>query len=265
VKQSYSIFSIGDSGITIDLGDRIDEPLNRMALTIQDRLAALNLPGVKDIIVAYSSVSVLYDPVSVVAGGAACREGAFICMKKRLEQVWLEASAGSADPGSNGRSPGFSGSDDPGFNGNIIRIPVCYETEFGPDQGLLTREKGLLPEDIVRLHTSKAYRVYMIGFLPGFPYLGKVDPGLEISRKERPVPVAAGGVGIAGNQTGIYPVNSPGGWQIIGRTPLKLFDPHAEAPVRLKIGDWVQFFSVTREAFQELASGGLETYGCSPA
>jgi inhibitor of KinA len=93
----------------------------------------------------------------------------------------------------------------------------------------------------------------MIGFLPGFPYLGRIDRRLEIGRKSRPVPVAAGGVGIAGNQTGIYPVNSPGGWQIIGRTPVKLFDPEKEVPVRLNIGDRVQFYGVNREEFEALS------------
>ncbi|HEX9508891.1 MAG TPA: 5-oxoprolinase subunit PxpB [Puia sp.] len=252
MESSHAIFPLGDAAITIDLGNHIDEQLNRKALAIQDGLAALHLPGVKDIIVAYSSVSVFYDPVSVITdGGPACHDGAFACMKKRLEAIWQEISAsGFQGDKPRGSTNGFH------TEGNIIRIPVCYEPEYGPDLDLLVRKKGLIREDIIRLHTSGAYRVYMIGFLPGFPYLGKVDPALEISRKERPVPVAAGGVGIAGNQTGIYPLNSPGGWQIIGRTPLKLFDPRALVPVRMKIGDWVQFFSVTQQEFRDLSTRG---------
>jgi inhibitor of KinA len=92
----------------------------------------------------------------------------------------------------------------------------------------------------------------MVGFLPGFPYMGKIDPLLEIQRKERPVPILAGGVGIAGIQTGIYPLNSPGGWQIIGRTPLRLFDWQADPPIRLKSGDRVQFYPISRDEFQDL-------------
>lgn len=250
MEQSFSIFPLGDSAITIDLGNHIDEQLNRKALALLDRVQALGLPGVKDIIVAYSSVTVLYDPVSVIQGGpvgTTCREGAFGYMKKRLEGAWQKVASGPDGVGEKNGDPLRESSG----NGHVTRIPVCYEGEYGPDLDLFIREKGLPREDIIRLHTSPAYLVYMIGFLPGFPYLGKVDPGLEMHRKERPVPVSAGGVGIAGNQTGIYPLNSPGGWQIIGRTPLKLFDPYSATPVRLKIGDRVQFFSVTKQEFQD--------------
>jgi inhibitor of KinA len=253
LEQSFSIFPLGDSAITIDLGNHIDEQLNRKALALLDGIRALRLTGVKDIIVAYSSVTVLYDPVSVAAEGPAHREGAFTYLKKRLEEVWRIMSAGSGEAGFNAlQAPGMPAENEK----EIIRIPVCYEVGYSPDLDELARKKGRLREDIVSLHTSLAYRVYMIGFLPGFPYLGKVHPELEIRRKDRPVPVTAGGVGIAGNQTGIYPLNSPGGWQIIGRTPLRLFDPYATTPVALKIGDWVQFFSVTKGEFLEIAASG---------
>jgi len=238
LEPSYTIFPLGDAAITIDLGNHIDEQLNSRAMAIQDGLEALHLDVIKDIIVAYSSVSVFYDPVSVLTyESPTCRDGAFACMKKRLEAVWQQVSASDLPPPE---------------DGDTIHIPVCYEPEYGPDLDQIARKKGLTRENVIHLHTASAYRVYMIGFLPGFPYLGKVDPALEISRKERPVPVLAGGVGIAGNQTGIYPLNSPGGWQIIGRTPLKLFNPHAPVPVSMKIGDRVQFFSVTRQEFQDL-------------
>lgn len=248
MEQSFSIFPLGDSAITIDLGNRIDGRLNRKALDIYAVLRELRLPGVKDIIVAYSSVSILYDPVSLLRGLPAVparREQAFGYMKGILEGAWQKVA------GCRTREETSSSDDSDSL---IIRIPVCYEAEYGPDLELLVREKGLPREDIIRLHTSPAYRVYMIGFLPGFPYLGKVDPGLEIRRKDKPVPVVAGGVGIAGTQTGIYPLNSPGGWQILGRTPFKLFDPYADSPVRLKTGDCVQFFSITKKEFQNLAA-----------
>jgi inhibitor of KinA len=244
LQRSPSIFPLGDSAITIDLGNHIDQQLNRQALGIYNVLKDMHLPGIRDIITAYSSVSVFYDPQRVIAENPLCPDGAYACMKGRLEEAWKTIAASNDDSNSLPDSV------------TIIRLPVCYEAGFGPDQEYLAREKGLTREDIIALHTSTAYQVFMIGFLPGFPYLGKVDPRLEIARKQRPVQVAAGGVGIAGNQTGIYPLNSPGGWQIIGRTPLKLFDPHAEVPVRLKVGDWVQFFSVSREEYHELADEG---------
>lgn len=250
MEPSFSIFSLGDSAITIDLGNYIDEPLNRKALALLDNIQALRLTGVKDIIVAYSSVTVIYDPVSVVAEGPARREGAFTYLKKRLEEVWvnINMSAGEGEPGFNGLQTLERHAE------GVIRIPVCYEAGYGPDLDELARKKGKTRADIINLHTSPVYRVYMIGFLPGFPYLGKVNPELETGRKDKPVPVAAGGVGIAGNQTGIYPFNSPGGWQIIGRTPLRLFNPYASNPVVLKTGDRVQFFSVTKGEFEEIAN-----------
>jgi inhibitor of KinA len=246
LEQSFSIYPLGDSAITIDLGNHIDEQLNRKALDLLAEVQALRLPGVKDIIAAYSSVSVLYDPVVVlkeISAAPGHQEQAFGYLKKQLEGAWQKIEGCRQDDQSL-----------PADN-HIIRIPVCYEVEYGPDVELLVQEKGMTREDIIELHTSVQYRVYMIGFLPGFPYLGKVQPKLQTRRKDKPVPVTAGGVGIAGNQTGIYPLNSPGGWQIIGRTPLKLFDPYADNPVRLKIGDWVQFYSVTKKEFQDEATG----------
>jgi len=138
----------------------------------------------------------------------------------------------------------------PGSNsGHFFRIPVCYEGEYGPDLEWVAREKNLPRDKVIRLHSFCTYHVYMVGFLPGFPYMGKTDPRLEVSRKPQPVAVVAGGVGIAGIQTGIYPLNSPGGWQIIGRTPSKLFNPEFDPPVRLQAGDQVQFYPISREEF----------------
>jgi inhibitor of KinA len=137
----------------------------------------------------------------------------------------------------------------PQSEGRDIRIPVCYEGEYAPDLEAVARDKGLSRKEVIDLHCSIPYRIYMIGFLPGFPYLGKIDPRLEIPRKVRPVPVIAGGVGIAGLQTGIYPQNSPGGWQIIGRTPIRLFDREADPPVMLLTGDQVVFYPVSTADF----------------
>ena len=190
-------------------------------------------PGIIDIIVAYSSVSVFYDP-TLIQGSAPVRD--------LLQKAWqeTEGGAGSADSGAFGDRPGA---------GRLFRIPVCYEKEYGPDLEWVAGQKGLSREELIGLHCSDAYRIYMIGFLPGFPYLGKVGSRLAIGRKDRPVPVIAGGVGIAGMQTGIYPLNSPGGWQIIGRTPVKLFDRETDPPVLLQTGDKVQFYPVSAAEF----------------
>jgi len=235
LDKPFAIFPLGDCAITLELGHLIDEQLNRKALDIQEWLKAHAFPGMKDIIVAYSSVSIFYDPV-VVRRQPACRNGVYTYIKALLVEVW--SAAVLLDP--------------PALSGELIRIPVCYGGMEGPDLEELSRLKKMTNEDIVQLHCSIIYRVYMIGFLPGFPYLGKVDARLETGRKQRPAPVRAGGVGIAGNQTGIYPVNSPGGWQIIGRTPIKLFDRAASPPIKLAIGDSVQFYPISKEEFRSL-------------
>jgi inhibitor of KinA len=132
----------------------------------------------------------------------------------------------------------------------MVRIPVCYDALFAPDLGLLAASKGMTSEEVVQLHQSRPYRVYMLGFLPGFAYLGQVADKLAMPRKQQPVEVAAGSIGIAGNQTGIYPMVSPGGWHIIGRTPVTLFDSDKENPTLLKPGDTVQFFSISLDEFE---------------
>ena len=239
LDRPFSLYSLGDSAITLDLGHFIDEQLNRKVLAISAWMQEHSFPGMLDIIVAYSSVTVFYDPV--ITGGRAPvgEDGIYKYVEGLLEEAWEVTD--DPEPLSSEGAP--------------VRIPVCYGGPYGPDLEELTRVKNLSREDIVQLHCSTIYRVYMLGFLPGFPYLGRVDPRLETGRKQRPVSVAAGGVGIAGNQTGIYPVNSPGGWQIIGRTPLKLFDPAATPPVKLSIGDQVQFYPVSPEEFRSFCPG----------
>jgi inhibitor of KinA len=228
---AVSIFPLGDSAITAELSGDSDEELNSKALAMQDWLIAHRFPGILDIMVAYHSVSVFYEPIGVREGGGDCPQGAYTCLQSYLEQAWQEAAPSPAP------------------DRGTIRVPVCYGGEFGPDLERLAREKGSSVSDCVQWHAGRTYRVFMVGFLPGFPYLGMVDERLQVSRKEKPTPVKAGSVGLAGRQTGIYPVDSPGGWQIIGRTPWKLFDRDGEMPIRFQTGDRVQFFPITPEEF----------------
>lgn len=233
----YSIFPLGDSAITIDLGNCIDEQLNRRALAVHDWLQAHRVAGFLDIIVAYSSVSIYYDPAVVRINGVNNSNGVYYGLEGLLIQAWEETGGGGAEP-----AGGMDGS-------HFFRIPVCYEGEYAPDLEWVAGEKGVSTEEVIGLHTSVIYRVYMVGFLPGFPYMGRTDARLEIGRKKQPVPVGAGGVGIAGVQTGIYPLNSPGGWQIIGRTPVPLFNLQEDPPIRLQPGDSVQFYPVSKTEF----------------
>ncbi len=187
--ETYSIFPLGDSAITLDLGERIDEELNSKALAIREWLAARPIPGMQDIIVGYSSVTVFYDPVETMEGlaadDAAGGRSSFDHVKKLLDQAVEQAVVS------------------PTGEGEPIRIPVCYGGRFGPDLEPVSRVTGISPEEIMHLHGSQVYRVYMIGFLPGFPYLGKTDPRLNMPRKAVPVPVPAGSIGIVGTSRAV--------------------------------------------------------------
>jgi inhibitor of KinA len=221
--NTISIYPLGDSAMTLDLGNCIDQQLNSRMLAIYDWLGEHPLKGIIDRIVAYSSVSVFYDPTATYDRTA-------------VTEWLLEAWQRTDNPPDR-------------TDGREVRIPVCYEGEYAPDLGEVARQKGLSPAELIDIHSSPEYRIYMIGFLPGFPYMGKVDPRLDVPRKIRPVPVIAGGVGIAGLQTGVYPFNSPGGWQIIGRTPLRLFDRFTCPPILLRTGDRVRFYPVSAAEF----------------
>jgi len=230
---NYKIYSLGDSGACIELGNLIDEAINKKTISIRDWLNKNPFEGLKDIIVAYSSVSLYYDPVLVRKNSAVSRT-VFDFIADKLEAAFHQSHIEEQS------------------HKNIINIPVCYSSDYGIDIEFLSNKKNISKEEIIHLHTSKIYRVYMIGFLPGFSYLGKIDEQLEIARKPKPVPIPPGSVGIAGMQTGVYPFACPGGWQIIGRTPVKFFEPGTAVPTRLHIGDYVQFYEIGKDEFNEL-------------
>jgi inhibitor of KinA len=142
--------------------------------------------------------------------------------------------------------------DSAGTNPPLVTIPVCYDIEYGPDLPDVAQHAGLSVEEVIRLHSSPTYLVYFLGFSPGFVYLGGLPEILQTPRLTTPrTSIAAGSVGIAGNQTGIYPVDSPGGWRLIGRTPLRMFDPEASPPTRLQPGGWMRFAAIDRGKFHE--------------
>ncbi len=135
----------------------------------------------------------------------------------------------------------------------VIKIPVCYDEIFGIDLASMATLKNITIEEIIERHTHEIYNVFCLGFMPGFAYMGNVNEEIQMARHLAPRPkVFAGSVGIAGIQTGIYPTNSPGGWQIIGRTPIKIFDPHPEKLALFKAGDQVQFYSINRGVYDQM-------------
>jgi inhibitor of KinA len=231
LEPEYEIFPLGDSAATLSLGNGIDESLNKKVLAMEEWIRQNRFYGLKDILVAYSSLTVIYDPVMIKMKFPGVSV-IINLVKEYLEQAFSQSQVKE--------SPEME----------LVSIPVCYEEPFAMDLENLSHEKQLSSEEIIAIHLAGTYRVYMIGFLPGFAYLASVDEKLFTPRKERPVSVHPGSVGIAGWQTGIYPFTSPGGWHIIGRTPLKLFDVRKDPPVLLKTGNHVRFFRISVGEFE---------------
>jgi inhibitor of KinA len=232
VIPAYRIFPLGDAAITIDFGNVIDEKINSLVIQLFNDFKINPLPAMIEAVPAYSSLTVYYDVFGIsktLNNDRSIYEFISEQIEKRLDQPLKESNEST----------------------RLMTIPVCYKTAFGPDIEHLAKEKNIPVEEVIRIHSSKQYRVYMLGFLPGFCYMGEVDERISMSRKSQPQPVAAGSIGIAGRQTGIYPFASPGGWQIIGRTPLKLFDPQKEEPALLKAGDTVRFISISKDEFED--------------
>lgn len=232
MDPGYDIFPLGDSALTIDFGNGIDETTNNRVLQLfaqlQHRYAFLI-----DVVPAYSSLTVHFDVCALHTSGKT----AFDTVRELLLPLL----------GNGQRSLQKS---------RQLRIPVCYAKQFAPDMAELAMQKLLPIDEVIKLHTAKTYRVYMIGFLPGFAYMGKVDEQLATPRRSQPrTHVAEGSVGIAGQQTGIYPLTSPGGWNIIGRTPVKIFDTKSENPVFFQPGDEVCFYSITEDEFADYQGG----------
>ncbi len=228
MQQAVTIFPLGDSALTIDFGNRIDDAINKKVLRFFYKLQGLNL--FKDIVPAYSSITVYYD----------------VLLLHSKEKSAFQAAVDQILPLLDDLNTGIVN------EGRKFRIPVCYEKKFAPDLEDLALQKGLSPEDVIHLHTAKAYRVYMVGFLPGFPYMGKVDSRIATPRKNSPrTSIEPGAVGIAGEQTGIYPLASPAGWNIVGRTPLQIFDKNKNEPVLLQPGDEITFYSITEHEFED--------------
>jgi inhibitor of KinA len=226
-----NIFPLGDSAITFDLGNSFSTELNHRVRNMQVWLMQDLREMVKDIICGYSSVTLIYDPVLIKKKFESAGT-AFEVMRNKLILAW-EATG---DWGENHQT-------------ELIRIPVCYDEEFGQDLEFVAKTKNLSVPEIIRIHHEKIYYIYLIGFLPGFSYMAEVEEKLFMPRKMNPVMVAAGSVGISGKQTGIYPLQCPGGWQILGRTPLKLFDQYLADPVKLRAGQQVQFYPISRDEF----------------
>lgn len=228
------ITPLGDTALMLEMGDVIDEPTHRRVHVTWQALQAVPLPSVIEVVPAYTTVTIFYDPFQAVQAGAP--ETGIV--------DWLAAKIRERLK----NPPKFEKS-----KGRVVEVPVCYGGEFGPDLGVVAKHTKLSPEEVIKRHSKAEYLVYLIGFAPGFPYLGGLPKDLDTPRHAKPrMTVARGSVGIAANQTGIYPLSTPGGWNLIGRTPLKLFMPDKNPPVLLRAGDRVKFRVITAEEFAKL-------------
>lgn len=220
------VLAAGDAAVTVEFGEKIAKEVNDQVRAFAQAVEGLTLNGLIETVPTYRSATLYFDPVVIEAGELAER---------------LKALAETLAPGTSRPS-------------RKVEMPLVYGGEFGPDLPDVASFARLSVEETIALHTSVEYRVYMLGFSPGFPYLGLVPDAIAMPRLATPrTKVPAGSVGIAGSQTGIYPLDTPGGWRIIGRTPLRLYDQAKPKPFLLEPGDSVRFVSIDRQEFEQLA------------
>ncbi|KAA5543451.1 5-oxoprolinase subunit PxpB [Adhaeribacter rhizoryzae] len=225
------ISPLGDAAIIVKFGENISPATHTWVKAFAKLLTTYSFPGFVELVPAYTTVTIFYNPwVSSEKGKYNPYEQVTNAILNLLPQ--LKPAAETSSP--------------------IVKIPVCYGGNFGPDLAFVALHNNISPEEVIHIHTRNIYLVYMIGFAPGFPYLGGMDASIAAPRKKVPLTeIPAGSVGIGGLQTGIYSLPTPGGWQLIGRTPLNLFNPGQQPATLLQAGDRVQFFSVTPAEFNQ--------------
>jgi inhibitor of KinA len=224
IEEKAKIFPLGDGALTIDFGNEISVRLNNRVLKLAGFFTGNSFAGFEEIVPAYSSLTIFYDVLKVRRNFPEFAT-AFEAVKSFAENA-------------------LENSDDLQIKEpRLIKIPVCFDRGFALDLDFVAASNNLSPEKVVEIFLGKTYRVFMLGFLPGFSYMGEVDERIVTPRKQTPrTKVPKGSVGIAGKQTGIYSLASPGGWQIIGKTNIELFTPEANTPTFLRAGDSVQFY-----------------------
>jgi inhibitor of KinA len=231
------ILNAGDSALVVEFGDAVDAAINQSVYDFTAALESADRPGIGEIIPTYRSALVNFDPLVIT--------------HSEMEAVIGDAISRSSVAESHERES------------LTFTLPVLYGGDDGPDLARVAEHNSITAEEVVRIHTSGVYRVFMLGFLPGFPYLGGMDEQIATPRLATPrISVPAGAVGIAESQTGVYPMDSPGGWNLIGLTPVQFFDPNATPPVPIQLGSFIRFESKTaseiEEVKQRIADGEYE-------
>jgi len=229
-KTKYLIS--GDKALVIEFGDSIEEAINAKIRSITLAIEKEGIIGIIETIPTYRSLMVIYEPM-------------ILELEDLIDKVKaIEAKMGEM------KLP----------DAKVIEIPTLYGGEYGPDIEFVAEQNNISIDDVIKIHASRSYLIYMIGFTPGFPYLGGMDDKIATPRLQTPrTKIPVGSVGIAGKQTGIYPIESPGGWQLIGRTPVKLYDPYRKDPVLLNAGDYIKFVQIDEVEYKEIEA--LESEG----
>ncbi len=223
--MEFSIQPLGDTGIIIQFGTEISEAIYQQIRQYVYWLEQSCIEGIVEWVPAYTTLAVFYRP-NIISYDELSQK--LLKIGEKIESMPVP------DP-------------------IVIEIPTLYGKEAGPDIQFVAETNGLSEEEVVKIHSSSDYLIYMIGFVPGFPYLGGMDKRIAAPRKKTPRSrIPAGSIGIAGEQTGIYPLETPGGWQIIGRTPVKLYDPQKQDLILLKAGDYIRFVPITEREYEKI-------------
>ena len=225
MQNKIKLLTAGDSSILLQFGNTIDPAINRKIAATVQLMREQHINGVTDVIPAFCSLLINYDP----------RVISYEQIKRRMEAlVKIDVTAGDTRK-------------------RVFEIPVCYGGEYGPDIQNIADHAGMSVEEVIQIHTSRDYLIYMLGFLPGFTYLGGLDERIHTPRLADPrIRIPAGSVGIGGSQTGIYPMDSPGGWQLMGMTPVKTYDPDREVPILVEAGDYIRFVAIDEDEFHRI-------------